>query len=97
YAFLAGLSARSRTPGELAAWLGPFFAVAAGLSLFTQALIAPRLLERAGVRRVLPVLPLTVAAGAAAALTFGLAGAAAGAFAAVAGTKLAERVLIRGL
>jgi HEAT repeat protein/ATP/ADP translocase len=97
YAFLAGLSARSQTPGELASWLGPFYATAAGLSLFAQTMIAPRLLDRVGVRHVLLLLPLTLLASVVAYVACNLTGAAAIAFAVVVLTKLAERVLTRGV
>ncbi|HYT89827.1 MAG TPA: HEAT repeat domain-containing protein [Gemmataceae bacterium] len=98
YLFRRGVKLRSSSDsGEIATWLGLFSAAVNGLSLFTQVVVAPRLLERAGVRRILPVVPLAVTLGVLAALALSLAGVIGAAFIAVVGTRLCERVLTRGL
>jgi hypothetical protein len=83
-------------PEGIVVWLGLFSAAVNGLSLFAQALLAPRLLERLGIRRILPVLPTTVTVGVLAAVTLHFAGAPNAAFLTIVFTRLAERVLTRG-
>jgi HEAT repeat protein len=98
YLFCRGIERRAAAEeGGIATWLGLFAAAASGLSLLTQAVIAPRLLERAGVRRILPVLPLSVVLGVVAALGLRAAGVPGGIFAAVVFTRLGQQVLNRGL
>src|SRR5262249_13669321 len=53
FAFCDRLAARCESAAEMASWLGTFFAAAAGLTLLTQSMAAPRLLDRAGVRLLL--------------------------------------------